>query len=91
MPVTRVLVDIDRCVIDGLAHEITLNLETVLIQGYSADGGKPTQVMREVLLTCPTTGRQFKATVPLPQSTREIITGAREATTEAKAPGRAEK
>jgi hypothetical protein len=73
------VVVIDKCVIDGLAHDIVLDLDTVRIQTFGEpDGGAPVQVMREAILTCPTTGRQFRATVPLPQASDEIIAGIHE-------------
>lgn len=73
MPVKQVIVVIDRCVIDGLEHEIVLDLNTVLVQGvreFTPLG----PVERDVVLTCPTTGRNFRATLPLPETPGEIIT-----------------
>jgi hypothetical protein len=79
VPVKRVIVVIDKCIIDGLTHEIALDLDTVLIAGAADDGAGPVEVLRDAILTCPTTGRQFRATVPLPQSPGEVIAGVRAA------------
>jgi hypothetical protein len=83
VPVRKVVVVIDECVIDGKTHEITLDLDTVLVQGFGVDG-EAVVVNRDVVLTCPTTGRQFRATVPLPQDPGEVIAGARQRTSETK-------
>ena len=78
MPVKRVIVVIDRCLIDGAAHEIVLDLDTVLIQGMREDA-PAVQVEHDVVLTCPATGRTFRATIRLPESEREIITNVTQA------------
>jgi hypothetical protein len=78
VPVKRVIVVIDRCVIDGLEHEIVLDLDTVLVQGvreFMPQG----PVERDVVLTCPTTGRGFRATIPLPEAPGEMITNVTQA------------
>lgn len=72
MLVKRVVVEIERCIVDGLPHEIVLDLETVLLQGMLEDL-LPVSVERDVVLTCPTTGRTFLATIPLPQPPGEVI------------------
>ena len=78
MPVKRIIVVIDRCLIDGLAHEIVLDLDTVLMQGM-LEGAPAAQVERDVVLTCPATGRPFRATVSLPESEGEVITNVTQA------------
>jgi hypothetical protein len=36
-------------------------------------------VERDVVLTCPTTGRNFRATIPLPETPGEMITNVTQA------------
>lgn len=80
MPFRHVIVEIDRCAVDGLPHEILLDLDTVLVQGMLPNG-PPIHVERDVVLTCPGTGRAFRATVSLPQQPDEMITSVNQATT----------
>jgi len=73
MPKRRVIVVVDKCLIDGLSHEIMLSLDTVRIQGLLPNESSPPQIEREVVLTCPTTGRSFLATLQIPQPEGELI------------------
>lgn len=74
MPKRRVIIVVDKCVIDGLPHEILLDLETIRVQGMLPTEVPVLQVERDVVLTCPTTGRTFRATVQIPQPEGELIT-----------------
>ncbi len=73
MPKRRVVVVVDKCLIDGLSHEIMLSLDTIRVQGLLPNESSPLQVEREVVLTCPTTGRSFLATLQIPQPEGELI------------------
>jgi hypothetical protein len=76
MPERKVKVKVEKCVIDTEEHIFIVSARYSIVQGIRPREQVATNMREwEVLFTCPGTGRQFKATICLPDAEQEEVEG----------------